>query len=327
MSKNKRNRSISSDKFETIPLNSVSQRNSGRSIRITQRYDPQDESEYKSHRSNRVKDTSNLEPNLSTSPMKSIVEDKGFRDNHTSNTKSMTMNMNVSNENYIGEPYKMVFTIGRMNPPTSGHAKLISSLINLARENNLNNIGIVLSSTEDNKNPLSCHEKREYLSEIISRIDPTIQVNIICIKDMFPISSITKLLEINNLFNEVDIEKKVDKTTKMLLLLGQDREEHFNWLKKYFPNLETASMPRPEGAMSATKIRGYVSDNKKYEFIKAYSDILDINSINKLYDDVKNGLSRPQKKSKKRGGRKTIKRKRTIKKRARKSKRRISSHY
>jgi len=55
--------------------------------------------------------------------------------------------------------------------------------------------------------------------------------------------------------------------------------------------------------------------------------VLNVQRCNKLYDDVKNGLSRPQKKSKKRGGRKTIKRKRTIKKRARKSKRRISSHY
>jgi len=99
-------------------------------IPTTQIYDPQKESDYKSQDSNSEKHTSNLEPNLSMSHMKSIVEDEGFRDNHTSNTKSMTMNMNmnVSNENYIGEPYKMVFTIGRMNPPTSGHTKLISSL-------------------------------------------------------------------------------------------------------------------------------------------------------------------------------------------------------
>jgi hypothetical protein len=75
--------------------------------------DLHDESDDKSHTK------SNLESNLSTSHMKSIVED-----NHTSNTNSITM----SNENYIGEPYKMVFTIGRMNPPTSGHTKLISSL-------------------------------------------------------------------------------------------------------------------------------------------------------------------------------------------------------
>jgi hypothetical protein len=134
-------------------------------------------------------------------------------------------------------------------------------------------------------------------------------------------SNISQLLRIN----------KLGENSKMLLLLGQDRAGDFDWLKKYYSHLETDSMPRPEGAMSATKIRGYVSDNKRGEFNEAYSDILDINSINKLYNDVYHGLSRhgfnPQKKSKKRGGRKTIKRKKTIKKRAKKSKRRIISHY
>jgi hypothetical protein len=123
----------------------------------------------------------------------------------------------------------------------------------------------------------------------------------------------------------------VDNYSKMLLIIGEDRLNAFNWLKKYYPNLEIRALDRPEGAMSATAIRGYVSDNKKNEFDSAYLDILRQDVIDDLYNEVASGLSKyskttptSSKKSKKRGGRKH---RQTKRKRVKNSKKRVFSRY
>jgi nicotinic acid mononucleotide adenylyltransferase len=211
------------------------------------------------------------------------------------------------------ERYKMVFTIGRMNPPTSGHMGLISELMGLARENNLDNIGIVLSSSEDNKNPLSCHRKTRYLLEMVSNMSNmfNINTNIICKETGFPMSNIYELLN----------KSRIDNNSKMLLIIGEDRDNAFNWLKNYFPNLEIRALSRPEGAMSATKIRGFVSNDNKDAFNEAYAGILQQNTIDDLYNEISSGLinyaktSSKIKKSQKRGGRKTKSKNKKSKKR------------
>jgi hypothetical protein len=202
------------------------------------------------------------------------------------------------------EPYKMIFTIGRMNPPTSGHMGLISVLMELARKNNLNNIGIVLSPSEDNINPLPCHRKKEYIMEMISNMSnmSNIRPNIICNEKGFPMSNIGELLTISGL----------DNNSKMLLIIGEDRANAFNWLKNYFPNLDIHALSRPKGAMSATIIRGFVSDNNKNAFNEAYAGILQQGTIDDLYDEISSGLveyakktsTKKTKKSQKLGGRK-----------------------
>jgi hypothetical protein len=99
--------------------------------------------------------------------------------------------------------FDLIFTIGRMNPPTSGHALLLSELIRNAKINNTNKIGIVLSHTEDIKNPISCEIKRTYILQMISNMDPNITTDIvadvICKDDIsnygkFPTTSINYLL-------------------------------------------------------------------------------------------------------------------------------------
>jgi hypothetical protein len=180
-----------------------------------------------------------------------------------------------------------------------------------AVDNNLNNIGILLSPSEGDKNPLSCHRKKEYILEMISNMS-NITPHIICKETGFPMSNIYELLKISRLNND----------SKMLLILGQDRAKDFNWLKdKYFTNLDIRALPRPEGAMSATKIRGFVSDNNKNAFNEAYASILQQNTIDDLYDEISSGLikyakpSSKKKKSQKRGGRKSKSKNKKSKKR------------
>jgi nicotinamide mononucleotide adenylyltransferase len=56
--------------------------------------------------------------------------------------------------------YDVIFTIGRMNPPTLGHMYLIENLLKKGLENGVKKVYIILSSKEDNvRNPLRPEEK------------------------------------------------------------------------------------------------------------------------------------------------------------------------
>lgn len=111
----------------------------------------------------------------------------------------------------------------------------------------------------------------------ISNIRP----NIICKETGFPMSNIGELLKISGL----------DNNSKMLLIIGEDRANAFNWLKNYFPNLVIDALDRPEGAMSATKIRGFVSAENENAFNQAYAGILQPNRIKELYEEISLGLA------------------------------------
>ena len=54
-------------------------------------------------------------------------------------------NSNINHEDII------ILTIGRMNPPTTGHLLLIKEMIYKAIEDNLTRINIILSHSEDRK--------------------------------------------------------------------------------------------------------------------------------------------------------------------------------
>uniref|UniRef100_A0A6C0EGA5 Cytidyltransferase-like domain-containing protein n=1 Tax=viral metagenome TaxID=1070528 RepID=A0A6C0EGA5_9ZZZZ len=292
--------SVKPEKFESIPLISNSPRSSSvRERRTTQRFQPESVSP---RSTSNVRRTTTQHRSISHAPNSSMKMPLSASHNNKDDLKVLKAS-NASSIINEDETYKMVFTIGRMNPPTSGHMGLISELMVLARENNLDNIGIVLSSSEDNKNPLPCHRKTQYLLEMISNMSnmSNITPNIICKETGFPMSNIYDLLNIS----------RVDNNSKMLLIIGEDRANAFNWLNNYFPNLEIRALPRPEGAMSATKIRGFVSDNNKNAFNEAYAGILQQGTIDDLYDEISLGLekyakpsTKKTKKSQKLGGRK-----------------------
>jgi len=64
------------------------------------------------------------------------------------------------------EMNEILFTIGRMNPPTPGHLELMRTMIIHAISNHVPRIDIILShSVGDSKNPLDCNTKYGYLVE------------------------------------------------------------------------------------------------------------------------------------------------------------------
>ena len=53
----------------------------------------------------------------------------------------------------------LIFTVGRMNPPTPGHLELISEMLTMAKAKNVKQIYIFLSETRGLKDPISCADK------------------------------------------------------------------------------------------------------------------------------------------------------------------------
>jgi hypothetical protein len=211
-----------------------------------------------------------------------------------------------------------IFTIGRMNPPTSGHVKLIQTMMeaNLALppdDLGHGNVYIILSHSQNNiKDPLTCQMKRELLETkgIISRIKErnpalsNISVKIFCKDDPLPgCETISQwiLKPICHIMTQEE-EMKGSKPTTMALFIGEDRGDSYKeFLMKYGPRSTTFDfdvLPRPEGAMSATHMRNLVTDGSYEEFIAAVMDNgLNREDAEQLYADIDTALKPTVKKT------------------------------
>lgn len=58
----------------------------------------------------------------------------------------------------------LIFTVGRMNPPTPGHLELIREMLTMAYNNGIKQIYIFLSETRGPKDPISCADKVKVLT-------------------------------------------------------------------------------------------------------------------------------------------------------------------
>jgi hypothetical protein len=184
----------------------------------------------------------------------------------------------------------IIATIGRMNPPTTGHAGLIKYMLGKAVEHDLTQINLILSDTIDNtKNPLECEEKRTILySGVINTIKDQLiaetadaskktkikhmKVKIVCMNDDFgkdalgkkPNKIVQSIFHILKLYG-YDIEypsmsmRRDDLTFH--LVIGEDRGTQFGFIGKLLSELtpsihfEESVLPRSSEAMSATKVR------------------------------------------------------------------------
>ena len=248
----------------------------------------------------------------------------------------------------------IIFTIGRMNPPTPGHMGLIKNLIERAIQFGENKVGIILSHSVDSvENPLECKEKREFiLSGMIDalknqmkregqfpsdKIDE-MQVVIVCMDDVTPeeFGKNPILKSFNALFSQFGYEKP-----NAYLIVGQDRATHYGWIQKSLgdkiSSYQVEPLDRPEGAMSATEMRGYVNRGEYDTFMEKMRETgIPEDRSAELYGKVSFGLtplpvkksaSKSSLKSVKKIGGKTYKRKKQRKTKHKKSKRRSMRKY
>ena len=153
-----------------------------------------------------------------------------------------------------------VFAFGRMNPPTTGHAKLVKKVMSVAKQEN----GIPMiypSKTEDNKsNPFTYKTKIEVLKDVFGNIINTDT----SIKTPFDV-----LEYLNN-----------KKFAKVVFVVGSDRVAEFKknmskFVKSDLDNIKEFSVvsagdrdPDAEGVkgISGSKMREYVKKDKFKKF-------------------------------------------------------------
>ena len=67
----------------------------------------------------------------------------------------------------------VVFTFGRMNPPTIGHGKLIDKVLSVAKSSGAKAIIYPSKTEDDNKNPLPFRMKVKVLKDVYGSIVDT----------------------------------------------------------------------------------------------------------------------------------------------------------
>lgn len=193
-------------------------------------------------------------------------------------------------KNYLIEEDKVAyFTFGRMNPPTTGHEKLLDAL---AKQAGRNDYFVFVSQTQDKKkNPLNYNSKVKHIRKMFPRHARRVMIN----------------KKVRTAFDAAQF--LYDKGYKsVVMVVGSDRVREFETLlNKYngekaqhgfynFKSISVASAgardPDAEGVegMSASKMRGFASDNDFVSFSQGLSSSMNNKDAKKLFTDVRDGM-------------------------------------
>ena len=177
----------------------------------------------------------------------------------------------------------LVFAFGRFNPPTIGHAKLMSKVITEARSKRANHIVFASASTDKRSNPLDVDTKVKFM------------------KKMFPKNNIKAAGGDQRTFMEV--LKSYDKIYgNIVMVAGSDRTGEFQRLaNKYngkdynYKSITLSSSgerdPDAEGVsgISASKMRAMAKSNDYNSFKKGVTNLTD-SDTRSLFSAVKKGM-------------------------------------
>ena len=168
-----------------------------------------------------------------------------------------------------------------MNPPTSGHMKVVQKMLEKAIVLGQRNVYLLLShTTGEAKNPLKCNEKREFISSgMIDKVKRSlgaehIGVTIICGDDL--VSAECESNWITGKLCQIMFNYDKLKMINLYLFIGEDRRNSYDWLIKKYNKPDSLThltiisegLERPEGAISGTEMRLMVTSGKEDEFIE-----------------------------------------------------------
>jgi len=179
---------------------------------------------------------------------------------------------------------KLVFAFGRFNPPTVGHAKLMSKVITEARKNNANHIVYASASTDKRSNPLDVKTKVKFM------------------KKMFPANKIQAAGGTQRTFMEI-LKFYNRMYGHIIMIAGSDRVSEFQKLadkyngKEYdYKSIKLVSSgerdPDAEGitGMSASKMREMAKNGDYKNFVKGVPNLSDEDS-SALFNAVRKGMA------------------------------------
>lgn len=174
---------------------------------------------------------------------------------------------------------KVVFTFGRLNPPTKGHEKLMQAVIRTAHEEYASNI-VFLSHTQNKKtDPLDWDFKYR-----------------IC-KKAFPLVNISKDETIRTPFQA--LQSLAGFHQKAIMIVGSDQVDEFDRMQPYAKQWGIELEIRSAGArnrsgtvngISASRMRRYAIEGKYQEFMKWMPTLLDEHDGKELLSKVILGL-------------------------------------
>ena len=182
-----------------------------------------------------------------------------------------------------------VLAFGRMNPPTTGHGKLVDKVKDIAKENGASH-HIVLSHSQDKaKNPLSAESKLKHA------------------KRFFPKTNISVSDKEHPNFLSQAAKLHKQGVTHLHMVAGSDRTgEYHKLLHKYngthegalfnFKHIKVHSAgerdPDAEGTegMSASKMRAHASSGNFKEFKKGVPSHVPEHHAKELYNDVRHHM-------------------------------------
>ena len=183
-----------------------------------------------------------------------------------------------------------VMTFGRMNPPTTGHLKLIHKVKEVASKHNAGHTVVASHSQDSKKNPLSGEQKVKHLK----RYSPGTNFK-------------TSSKEHPSIFHHA-AELHKQGVTHLHVVVGSDRVKEFkDSLHKYngvkgahghynFKKITVHSAghrdPDAEGSegMSGTKMRHHASSGNYKEFKKGVPEHVPENHAKELYHDTRKGM-------------------------------------
>lgn len=173
---------------------------------------------------------------------------------------------------------KIVFSFGRMNPPTIGHEKLVNKIKSEAKTQGADARLYLSHTSNKEKDPLTYNEKAKYAKKAF---------------DIFKKSRARTIIEVAK-------ELEADGYTDITLVFGEDRDaEMFNLVKKYngkdftFNSINRVSAgkrnPKAKGVegISGTKLRELAKTGKIDEFKEVLASKLSDSEKTAIYNQIR----------------------------------------
>lgn len=185
---------------------------------------------------------------------------------------------------------KIVTAFGRMNPPTTGHQKLVDAVLNKAKAEDAEH-DIRLSHSQDaKKNPLTQEQKLHHVRKIFpgvnfsgsSKEHPSF---IHHLKDLHSkgYTHVTMIAGSDRVHDYQNIADKYNKDPK------EGGEFHFKSIKVQSAGHRDPDAEGVEG-MSASKMRQHAKEDNYHSFKSGLPSHVTHEHATQLYNDVRNGM-------------------------------------
>ena len=179
-----------------------------------------------------------------------------------------------------------VMAFGRMNPPTTGHAKLVDKVKEVAADNNASHHVVLSHSQDPSKNPLSAKDKLKHAKRFFPK------TNLFTSDSEHPtfLHHAAKLHQqgVTHLHMVAGSDRTDEYKKKLAQYNGKHKGALFNF-KKITVHSAGERDPDAEGAegMSASKMRGHASTGNFREFKKGIPSHVQPHHAKELFNDVR----------------------------------------